>query len=206
MSLRMDGWKVSYDGVRAKIIEGPSWAVVTYYRAYGGRDVPDSHCVESLHRDRPAFDKLIAKYQYPAPGSIKQFDFAYGRMASAAAYREGLSPAGTSEFEDEYKSDFVYSDAEDMPGVEGVSEGRGRIPDGAAEVRDLYIDWCNESPARRRPRLTGFRPARPCRVGRRSLTARSSNSNGGCTLAAPRALLKRCQSRQSPSCESSTSA
>jgi hypothetical protein len=141
MSLRMEGWKVSYDGVRAKIIEGPCWAVVTFYRAYGGRDVPDSHCVESLHRDRPVLDKLIVKYQYPAPGSIKQFDFAYGRMASAVAYREGYSPAGASEFEDEYKSDFVYSDAEDVPGVEKVYRKVEVERLSAAEIRDLYIDW-----------------------------------------------------------------
>ena len=100
MGMRMDGWKVSYDGSSAKIHEGPCWAVVTYFRAYDGREVPDSHVVESLHLDRPALDRLIEKYQYPAPNSIKMYDFAYGRMAVGAAYREGWSAGGTSEFED----------------------------------------------------------------------------------------------------------
>src|SRR5262249_591246 len=97
MSLRMDGWKVSREGGRLKIVEGPRWAVVTFFRAYGGREVPDSQIVESLHKDRPALEHLIVKYQYPAPGSLKQYDFAYGRMATAVAYREARSFAATVE-------------------------------------------------------------------------------------------------------------
>jgi hypothetical protein len=136
----MDGWKVSYDGVRAKIFEGPCWAVVTYYRAYAGRDVPDSHQVESLHKDRPALDRLVAKYQYPASGSVKQFDFAYGRMASSVAYREALEPSSWAD-EFEQPDDGAYSDTEDAPGVEKVYRKVELVRLSSREVRDLYLDW-----------------------------------------------------------------
>jgi hypothetical protein len=142
MNMRMDGWKVSYDGIRSKIVEGPCWAVVTYFRAYGGRDVPDSHLVESLSRERPSLDRLIEKYQYPAPGSIKQYDFAYGRLATAAvAYREGWYPGSSTEFADEQNGELISGDAEDLPGVEKVYRKVEVVRLTADEVHDLYLDW-----------------------------------------------------------------
>jgi hypothetical protein len=145
MSMHMDGWKVSYDGTRAKIFDGPCWAVVTYFRSYDGREVPESHIVESLHKDRPALDRVIEKFQYPAPGSIKLYDFAYGRMATGVAYREGWSSEGSSDFTDEHDNEFVFSDSdtEDQPGVEKVYRKVDVVRLTAAEVQDLYVDWAH---------------------------------------------------------------
>jgi hypothetical protein len=141
MNLRMDGWKVSYDGCRVKMHEGTCWAVVTYYRAYGGRDVPDSHVVESLHKDRPDLERLMARYLYPARGSIKQYDFAYGRMASAVCYREGPTSGVLTEYDDEARGDAGYEDSEDTPGVEKVYRKVEIVRLSPQEVRDLYLDW-----------------------------------------------------------------
>jgi hypothetical protein len=142
VNLRTDGWKISYDGSRSKIIEGPCWAVVTYYRGYAGREVPESHVVESLHKDRPDLERLIAKYQYPAPGSIKQYDFAYGRMASAVSYRsEPSSYSEAPEFEHDQADEYVPSDAEDEPGIEKVYRKVEVVRLSGDEVRDLYLDW-----------------------------------------------------------------
>jgi hypothetical protein len=141
MNMKMDGWKVSYDGSRSKIVEGPCWAVVTYFRAYDGRDVPESYLVESLHRDRPSLDRLIEKYQYPAPGSVKQYDFAYGRIPCAVPYREDLAFAYEPELGEEHSNEFVYTDAEDQPGVEKVFRKVEVVRLTAADVQDLYLDW-----------------------------------------------------------------
>jgi hypothetical protein len=138
---RMDGWKVSHDGVRAKILQGPCWAVVTYFRAYDGREVPESHVVESLHHDRPNLERLIAKYQYPAPGSTKQYDFAYHRMMAAAAYRESPSFALVPSIDDEQPMDYVFDDAEDQPGVEKIHRKVEIVRLTKADVEDLYLDW-----------------------------------------------------------------
>jgi hypothetical protein len=146
MNLRMDGWKVSYDGSRAKIVEGPCWAVVTFFRAYNGRELPESHVVESLHTHRPSFDHLLEKYQFPAPGSIKQYDFAYGRMVGAATYREDWSCAPRLDYEDD-QSEFVSSDDE-QPGMESVYRKVDVIRLTADEVRDLYLDWARTRVAR----------------------------------------------------------
>jgi hypothetical protein len=141
MTLRMDGWKVSYDGCRVKMHEGPCWAVVTYYRAYGGRDVPDSHVVESLHKDRPDLERLMARYLYPAPGSIKQYDFAYGRMASAVSYRECPAAGVLTEYDDQARGEFDVEDADDTPGVEKVYRKVEIVRLTSQEIRDLYLDW-----------------------------------------------------------------
>jgi hypothetical protein len=141
MDMRMDGWKVSYDGIRAKIVAGPCWAVVTYFRAYDGREIPDSHVVESLHHDRPSLDRLIAKYQYPAPGSIKQYDFAYGRMMCSVAYRESPAFATGLSYEEEQPNEFVFGDAEDQPGVEKVFRKVEVVRLTKDDVEDLYLDW-----------------------------------------------------------------
>jgi hypothetical protein len=141
MNMRMDGWKVSYDGSRARIVEGPCWAVVTFYRAYDGRAVPESHLVESLHRERPSLDRLLEKFQYPAPGSVKQYDFAYGRMACATLYREDPPFANGPEWVDEQTNEFVFTDTEDQPGVEKVFRKVEVVRLTAADVQDLYIDW-----------------------------------------------------------------
>jgi hypothetical protein len=137
----MDGWKVSYDGGRVKMHQGPCWAVVTFYRAYGGRDVPDSHVVESLHKDRPDLERLMAKYLFPAPGSIKQYDFAYGRMASAVSYREGPAAGTLTEYDDEIRGDVDFEDVDDMPGVETVYRKVEIVRLSTHEIRDLYLDW-----------------------------------------------------------------
>jgi hypothetical protein len=139
MNLRMDGWTVSRDGARTKIVQGPCWAVVTYFRAYGGREVPDSFVVESLHKDRPSLEQLIAKYQYPAPGSVKRYDFAYGRMACAVAYREAPSYGTISDYEEGGADPF--DSGEDVPGVESVYRKVDVIRLPAAEVKELYLDW-----------------------------------------------------------------
>jgi hypothetical protein len=141
MDMRMDGWKVSYDGIRAKIVSGPCWAVVTFFRAYDGREMPDSHVVESLHYDRPNLERLIAKYQYPAPGSIKQYDFAYGRMVCAVAYRESPAFATGPSYEEEQTNEFVFGDAEDQPGMEKVFRKVEVVRLTKADVEDLYLDW-----------------------------------------------------------------
>jgi hypothetical protein len=137
----MDGWKVSHDGIRAKIMEGAYWAVVTSFRAYSGREVPDSHVVESLHNDRPSLDRLIEKYQYPAPGSVKQYDFAYGRMACAVSYREGWLTEPATDAPETTNNESVWCDAEDLPGVEKVYRKVEVIRLTAPEVQDLYLDW-----------------------------------------------------------------
>jgi hypothetical protein len=137
----MDGWKVNQDVNRPKIIEGPCWAVITFFRSYDGREVPDSQVVESLHRDRPSLDRVIEKYQYPAPGSVKQYDFAYGRMACAARYRETWEPAREFASEDEEFSDFTFTDDEDQPGVEKVYRKVEVARLTPADVQDLYLDW-----------------------------------------------------------------
>jgi hypothetical protein len=141
MSLKMDGWKVSQNGGRLKIVQGPCWAVVTYWRAYDGREVPDSHVAESLHRDRPELERLIEKYQYPAPGSVKQYDFAYGRMACATPYRESWESGYAAEPAEEEYEEFVFPDAEDEPGVEKVFRKVDIVRVTAAVVQDLYLDW-----------------------------------------------------------------
>jgi hypothetical protein len=141
MDMRMDGWKVSYDGIRAKIVTGPCWAVVTYFRAYDGREIPDSHVVESLHHDRPSLDRLTAKYQYPAPGSIKQYDFAYGRMMTAVAYRESSAFATVPSCEEDQPPWLVFGDAEDQPGVEKVFRKVEVVRLTPDDVQDLYLDW-----------------------------------------------------------------
>jgi hypothetical protein len=137
----MDGWKVSYDGSRVKMHQGPCWAVVTFYRAYGGRDVPDSHVVESLHKDRPDLERLMAKYLFPAPGSIKQYDFAYGRMACAVSYRESPSAGTLTEYDDETRGDVDFEDADDVPGLEKVYRKVEIVRLTPHEIRDLYLDW-----------------------------------------------------------------
>jgi hypothetical protein len=141
MNLRMDGWKVSREGGRLKMVEGPCWAVVTFFRAYGGREVPESQVVESLHKDRPALEHLIEKYHYPAPGSLKRYDFAYGRMATAVAYREAGSFAATVEPEDAEPEPFQSLDADDLPGVETVYRKVEVVRLPANEVKELYLDW-----------------------------------------------------------------
>jgi hypothetical protein len=143
MTMRMDGWKVSYDGIRARVLHGPCWAVLTYFRAYGGRDVPDSFVIESLHKDRPNLERLIEKYQYPAPGSIKLYDFAYRRMASSVAYREAIAAVVTQPvgYADSNDSGICYEDAEEQPGVEKVYRKVDVIRLTDREMRDLYLDW-----------------------------------------------------------------
>lgn len=141
MNLRMDGWKVSRDGGRLKIVDGPCWAVVTFFRAYGGREVPDTYVVESLHKDRPGLEHLIQKYQYPAPGSLKRYDFAFGRMATAAAYREGACYGSVQDYDEDDLAGFQVEDGEDVPGVETVYRKVDVIRLPAAEVKDLYLEW-----------------------------------------------------------------
>jgi hypothetical protein len=141
MDMRMDGWKVSYDGARAKMIHGPCWGVVTFFRSYDGREVPDSHIVESVHHDRPNLERLIEKYQYPAPGSVKQYDFAYGRMATAVAYRESPVYAVDLAIEDETQDEFVFCDLEDKPGMEKVFRKVEMVRLTKGDVEDLYLDW-----------------------------------------------------------------
>ena len=140
MNMRMDGWKVSFDGSRAKIVEGPAWAVITYFRAYDGREVPDSRLVRSLHHDRPTLDRLIERYQYPAPGSVQQFDFAYGRMGLAVSDR----PAPSREPEPEgsaLDTQIIWPDADDLPGVEKVYRKVEIERLSAEDIRELYVDW-----------------------------------------------------------------
>jgi hypothetical protein len=139
MDLRMDGWKVSLVGDRAKIITGPAWAVVTFYRSYDGKEVPEPRVVESLHRDRPNLEPLVDKFQFPAPGSVKQYDFAYGRMLSAVAAGAGRS----YDLDPHLDRDGGYDswDAEDLPGVEKVYRKVEVIRLTDAEIRELYLDW-----------------------------------------------------------------
>jgi hypothetical protein len=134
----MDGWKVSNQGGQLKLVRGPCWAVVTFYRAYGGRDVPDSHVVESLHKDRPEFEHYVARYQYPAHGSIKLYDFAYGRMATTTAYREHWSTP--TEFVD-LSDDWLSGEEDDQPGLEKVYRKVEIVHLRAAELDELYVDW-----------------------------------------------------------------
>jgi hypothetical protein len=139
MDLRMDGWKVSLAADRAKIVKGPAWAVVTFYRTYDGKEAPEPRVVESLHRDRPNLEPLVDKYQFPAPGSVKQYDFAYGRMlsgVSAGATRSyGLDPRS------ERDGGYASWDAEDLPGVERVYRKVEAVRLTDAEIRELYVDW-----------------------------------------------------------------
>jgi hypothetical protein len=141
MSMRMDGWKVSFDGTRSKIVQGPALAVITCYRTYDGREVPEARIVESLHRDKPNLDGLHHKYQFPAPGSVKQYDFAYGRMLTAAPAGGGWSYDLDPDLGHEPDAEYVPWDAEDLPGVEKVYRKVEVVRLTDDEIRDLYVDW-----------------------------------------------------------------
>ena len=97
--------------------------------------------VETLQHDRPSLDRLIAKYQYPAPGSIKQYDFAYGRMASAVAYRESPTYAAVPSFEDDPPHEFDFGGVEDQPGVERVYRKVEAVRLTTDDLEALYLDW-----------------------------------------------------------------
>ncbi len=141
MNTHMDGWKVSFDGTRAKLVTGPCWAVVTYFRSYDGREVPDSRVVESLHHEQPRLDRLQEKYLYPAAGSVKQYDFAYHRMAACLPARPRWWLEAGGDNEDGLEEGYVACDARDLPGVEKVYRKVEVARLTTDELRELYLEW-----------------------------------------------------------------